>query len=229
LETLSIASAVVSLLLAVCAIWLSIVFYRMSSASSDLIRDSAKDINAGVEKLEELFRHLYADTFSMMKDTVTDMRRHAWSNSPRTESSGATLDAVELRADVKVTRIREELADSISALADRVGGTDERVKELSEQLLPMVDQALTRSRHAEVEAREEILRDAILRRYAECTEEAQPTTTWSVVGPLFDEFSIPEVIDELRRMKEDGILQWDSSYASPRTSDTLHLDGGRRR
>jgi hypothetical protein len=227
LETASIVSSIVSLILGVYTIWLSIVFYRMSSASSDVIRDSAKDINASVEKLEDLFRHLYSDTFSMMKDTVSDMRRHVWRNEPQTESSTATLEAVELRADNKVTQIREELADSISALADRVGGTDERVKELSEQLLPMVDQALTRSRHAEIEAREEILRDAILRRYAEATEEDQPTTTWAVIGPLFDEFSISEVIDELRRMKEDGILRWDSSYPSPRASDTLYLNGKR--
>lgn len=224
METASIASSIVSLVLGAYAIWLSIVFYRMSSASSDLIRSSAKDIDASVEKLEELFGHLYADTFSMMKDTVSDMRRHVWRDEPQAESSTATLEAVELRADDKVTHIREELADSISALADRVGGTDERVRELSEQLLPIVDQALTRSRHAEIEAREEILRDAILRRYAEATEEDQPTTTWAVVGPLFDEFSISEVIDELRRMNEDGILRWDSSYPSPRASDTLFLD-----
>ena len=229
MEIVSIASSVVSLMLGIYAIWLSIVFYRMSTASSNLIRDSAKDINASVEKLEELFRHLYSDTFSIMKDTVSDMRRHAWRNEPQSETSSATLDAVELRADNKVTEIREELADSISSLADRVGGTDKRVKQLSEQLLPMVDKALTRSRHAEIEAREEILRDAILRRYAEASEEEQPTTTWAVVGPLFDEFSISEVIDELRGLKDDGILHWDSSYPSPRASDILYLDGSQRK
>jgi hypothetical protein len=228
LETASIVSSMVSLVLGAYAIWLSIVFYRMSNASSERIRDSARDINASVEKLEELFRHLYSDTFSMMKDTVSDMRRHVWRNQPQAEDTSATLEAVELRADGKITQIREELADSISALADRVGGTDERVQELSDQLLPMVDQALARSRHAEIEAREEILRDAILRRYAEATEEGRPTTTWTVVGPLFDEFSISAVIDELRRMKADGLLRWDSAYPSPRASDTLHLNGGRR-
>ena len=32
-----------------------------------------------------------------------------------------------------------------------------------------------------------------------------------------------------RRVKEDGLLRWDSSYPSPRASDILHLDGKRRK
>jgi len=70
-EIISLIASITSVILAVGAIWLSITFYRMSSAASKATEEAAKGISASVERLEKLFDKLYSDTFSMMRDTVS--------------------------------------------------------------------------------------------------------------------------------------------------------------
>lgn len=69
-DIISFIASIASLILAVGAIWLSVVFFRMSDAASKATTEAAKDIAASVERLEKLFDKLYSDTFSMMRDTV---------------------------------------------------------------------------------------------------------------------------------------------------------------
>lgn len=65
-ELISFIASVASLILAVGAIWLSVVFYKMSVAASNATTEAAKGIGASVERLEKLFdklvlRHLLDD------------------------------------------------------------------------------------------------------------------------------------------------------------------------
>jgi len=76
IEIISLVASVASLILATVAIWLSITFYKMSSQASRATEDAAKGISASVERLENIFEKLYSDTFSVMRETVTDMRKH---------------------------------------------------------------------------------------------------------------------------------------------------------
>jgi hypothetical protein len=77
-DIISFVASVASLILAVGAIWLSVVFYRMSIAASTATTQAAVGIASSVERLEKIFDKLYSDTFSMMRDTVSDMRKHIW-------------------------------------------------------------------------------------------------------------------------------------------------------
>jgi hypothetical protein len=76
IEITSLIASVASLILAIVAIWLSITFYKMSSTAARATEDAAKGISASVERLEKIFDKLYSDTFSVMRETVTDMRKH---------------------------------------------------------------------------------------------------------------------------------------------------------
>ena len=76
--TASLIASIVSLIIGGFAIWLSVTFYRMSNKISEDTKGAAKGISASVRRLESLFDSLYSDTFSMMKDTVSDMRKHIW-------------------------------------------------------------------------------------------------------------------------------------------------------
>lgn len=161
MEAFSIAAAVVSIVIAAFAIWLSIVFYRMSVNSSNQIQESSKDLSSSVSKLEKLFEHLYSDTFSMMRDTYSDMRKHVW---PEFREEPDVTDQIETRANTKVDDIRQELMAQIETVAARAGGTETKVEQLRKELSPLVDDAISRSRHAESEAQEETLRDVMLSR-----------------------------------------------------------------
>src|SRR5699024_10566087 len=84
---ISFIASIASLILAIGAIWLSIVFFKMSEHASKETSKSADKIQSSVDKLEKLFDKLYSDTFSMMKDTVGDMRQHIYHNPEKNNLS----------------------------------------------------------------------------------------------------------------------------------------------
>lgn len=78
LNTISIISSIVSVIIGGFAIWLAVKFYEMSTKNSEKLEKSSTDISSATSRLETLFDKLYSDTFSMVKDTMTDMRQHVW-------------------------------------------------------------------------------------------------------------------------------------------------------
>ncbi len=81
MDITSFATSIASLVLAIMAIWLSIYFFKMSSSASNEIKRASDDISSSVNKLEELFNKMYSDTFTMLKDTVSDMRKNYYHNN----------------------------------------------------------------------------------------------------------------------------------------------------
>jgi uncharacterized protein (DUF342 family) len=201
METASIVSSIVSLVLGVYAIWLSITFYRMSTGSSNEIKESAKDLASSVTRLEKLFDRLYADTFSMMRDTVSDMRKHLW---PESKEEQDAVTEVERRADEKAAQIQEELEKQVSALTQKLGGTDARVRQLRDELMPMVEDAISRSRHVESEAREETLRDRLLS--ALSAKDRSFNDLYEITKS--SGFSFQQLFTELQQLNKDGLVDW---------------------
>jgi hypothetical protein len=208
-EAFSIASAVVSVVLGAYAIWLSIVFYRMSDKSSNRIQESAKDLSSSVSRLEKLFDHLYSDTFSMMRDTYSDMRKHVWPEAVSQESE--VVSKIEARADNKINDIRAELMKQIGTIATEVGGTDAKVDQLRAQLSPLVEDAISRSRNAEAEAREETLRDVLISRVRSAGRRGIDAIDLS-------EFVIKEYpnwagdfFTELWHLRDEGVISYEPS------------------
>jgi len=80
-EVFSIISSAISLVLGVVAIILSILFYKMSDKSAREVEKAAHDIDSNVKKLEMMFEKMYADTFGMVKETVSDMRQYVYTNN----------------------------------------------------------------------------------------------------------------------------------------------------
>ncbi len=129
MEIISLISSIASLIIAILAIWLSIAFFKMSAKASSATTEAAKDIESSVKRLENLFDKLYSDTFSMMKETVTDMRNHIW-NNPATddrdisqelkkeihEQINKALDASKKSADKNPQEIAEKLQKSLETV-----------------------------------------------------------------------------------------------------------------
>jgi hypothetical protein len=206
MEAFSIASAVVSLVIGAFAIWLSIVFYRMSVESSNRIQESAKDLSSSVSRLEKLFDHLYSDTFAVMRDTYSDMRKHVWPETVSEEPE--VVGQIEARADSKINNIRAELMEQIGTIAAEVGGTDAKVDQLSAQLSPLVDDAISRSRNAEAEAREETLRDVLISIVRSAGRRG--ITAWELSNVVQDNPSWgSDFFPELERLRREGIIRYE--------------------
>jgi hypothetical protein len=205
-EVASIAASIVSIVIAVMAIWLTITFFRMSTEASAKTNEAAKEISASVSRLENLFDRLYADTFSMMRDTVSDMRRHIWPQETAVKEDA--LKEVEKRAEEKAQVMRKEISEEI---AKRLGGTDARVQDM----MRIMDRAIDQTRRATAEAGRESVRADILRML-----ESGPRslTASDVVQALSARWPASVIVRELEDLRRAGTLSLsDPDAISPRT------------
>ncbi len=204
INLLSFAAAISSVVLAIVAIGLSIVFFRMSSELSESTKEAAKGIGASVERLEKLFDKLYADTFSMMRDTVSDMRKHIWPE--KDADSDKLAGEAEKRADEKVSALKKDMEKELSLILQRQRITDEKVSSLRGDMRGLLERAIVESRQVEVQAREEAVREQILRQITLLRRRSRPVTADAVVSRLMENFPPHVVVRELERMREEGSI-----------------------
>jgi hypothetical protein len=219
IEVVSFATSIASLVLAVVAIVLSIVFYQMSSQLSESTKEAAKDIGASVEKLEKLFDRLYADTFSMMKDTVSDMRKHAWGEAA-TETPNI-LEEAEKKTEQKTEALRKHFDEQVAQILERQKITDGRVGQTREELKKLVDRAIDASRNVEHEAREETIRRYILKNIFMLKRRGEKILAGDIVDSLSEQFPQMAVVRELERMKAEKLIDWESEHLSSKTEIIL--------
>src|SRR5713226_4076430 len=146
-EVISFIASVASLILAVGAIWLSVVFYRMSTEASKATTEAAKGIAASVEWLEKLFDKLYSDTFSMMRDTVSDMRKHIWPADDKEQEKAA--EEVEKKADEKIAELKSAMEKQLGEILNRQRLADEKTGALRGEMRHLLDRAILSSREVE--------------------------------------------------------------------------------
>ena len=128
LEILSIVSSLVSLIIGGLAIWLAVKFYEISTKSSEKLEQASNNIDSTTKRLETLFDKLYADTFAMVKDTVSDMRKHVWKAD----------DAEKDISDEKLEQLKSELS---AELAENFKNGDQKkeIRDLQDKLSELLD------------------------------------------------------------------------------------------
>ena len=197
-----LVASVASLSLAVTAIALSIVFYRMSTDLMEKSRDAANRIGGSVERLEGLFDRLYSDTFSVMKDTVTDMRRQLWPDKSLAEDKG--VEEAEQRADERVATLRAEMNAEVSSILERQRFAEGQVESLRSEMTQVVDRAIVQSRAMEIESREEVIGAHIVRLLAAVAARGNVVTAGDIMAQLYGRHGFDPVLAELSRMRERG-------------------------
>ena len=131
-ELISLCASIASLVLSILAICLSIVFFRMSNEASKETKSASKDVSSAVERLEKLFDKLYSDTFSIMKDTVSDMRKHIWYDPTGASESGEVSDSIKSEISSQISRVLED---------ENVRGGDNR-EEITKELERVFENAI---------------------------------------------------------------------------------------
>lgn len=203
LTLIGFISSIASLILAIVAIWLSIVFFKMSSTLSGTTMEAAKGIVASVERLEKLFDKLYADTFSMMKDTVSDMRKHIW---PDNKASGDELtQTVEKKADEKVGKLKQEIDKDLNRLLQGQKTTEANIGSIRKEMRDIIDKAIKASRNAEVEAREETMRDQLLQVLRDLKRKKPDLRAIELVEAMGG-CSPMRLLEELKKLEAEGLV-----------------------
>ena len=163
IQVISLLASMGSLALAIVAIWLSFKFYKMSTDSSEKIEDANRAISASVDKLEEVFKMQYSDTFSMVRDTYSDFRRRLLQGAESIEDNSY----VQVKTDAKVNELKKEVFSEIRSLMAKVGETDAKIDPVHEELEKVVDKAIGESRNIEKEGieknTEEVIRQVLSR------------------------------------------------------------------
>ncbi|MEY0023044.1 hypothetical protein AB7W40_03345 [Providencia rettgeri] len=197
-ELLSFVLSIVSLLVSAGAVWLSFKFYQMSDHASKEAQRSSDQIQVNTEKLEGLFSKLYSDTFSMMKDTVTDMRQHIYHNSDKEDSLEEKLTAMKesIKREVKIT-----LDDNIGELKEN----DIKINKIEERLENIINQQV----NVVIEERYNNIADEILR----LLSKTQQYMTFEIHEMLSKKIKIEmsELITTLQKMAELKLIASNSA------------------
>lgn len=216
IELVAFIASIASLILAIGAIWLSIVFFRMSNEASKATTEAAKGIDASVQRLEKLFDKLYSDTFSMMKETVSDMRKHIWNVDDESVSSeeerNKILEEADKKADEKVSEIKSALDKQLNEILARQKIADGKVSGIGKELESLLENAIQTSRMVESEAREETIRNHILSEIRKFRRKGKIAIAEELVDQLGDFLPPHKVVKEVQRMKDEGILYFEGDH-----------------
>lgn len=218
------------MLLAFFAIWLSWQFYKASTASAEQMSQAARAIQSGVAQLDRLFSSLYADTFSMMRDTVTDIRKRAL--EPPAPIARDIQDAVAGQVEEHLKVLLADLDKQAAAIAELVMVPGTKPTEVRQQVERVVDRAISGTRSIEDAARTDPLaslaRGAVLTALGGTTGYPQPGK--KTVGEILRFPSIPSytgVVRAERAIKElaaEGIVTINGEVA-PETEVELTEKG----
>lgn len=230
IELLAFVASISSLILAIGAIWLSIVFFKMSNEASQSTTEAAKGIDASVQRLENLFDKLYSDTFSMMKDTVSDMRKHIWSGDDSNDnveenSKNTILEEADKKAEEKIQEIKSAFDKQLNDILHKQEIADGKVSDIGSELEGLLENAIQTSRMVESEAREETVRQHILKELRLLRKQKRTVVANDIVTALGEFIPARRVIQELKSMKEDGALFIEDSIIGPDTKiRTLNIN-----
>ncbi len=211
IEIVALISSIASLILAIGAIWLSIVFFKMSNEASQATTEAAKGIDSSIQRLEDLFDKLYSDTFSMMKDTVSDMRKHIWSSDNNTEKEETSIKndiivEAEKKAEEKFIEIKSTIDKQLSEILSKQKTSDGKVKDISSEIDKLLNSAIQTSRFVETEAREETVRNHILIELRKGRRRKGFLTAKELADNLSHEIPLRRIIIEIKLMKHEGIV-----------------------
>jgi len=211
LDLVNLFSAAASIILAIVALALSIFFFVQSKNEAERSSKSADEISSSVSRLEKIFDTLYSDRFSMMRETVTDMRQHVWKVAPTvTPSEEAEAEAREAESQAAV------LAE-LDKISKRVGLTDTKVNELRSELSPVLHRALEEQR--ESAQKEVVSRD--LQRYMLSRARRRPTSADDIAQGT--DLPLDLVMNEILRMGMQGQLTWDGAPGTLRSTDLFRI------
>jgi len=205
MEIVSIVASIVSVAIAGFAIWLSVTFFRMSTKTSAHIDEAARAIASGVDKLEKLFDRLYADTFSMMRDTVSDMRKHIW---PETGPTEDISEIAEEKANGKIKEFRKEIKSELSTMLTKLGRTDTKLSGVEDNIEKLIDRVIKQSRRVEKDALTETLRDEMLEQLTTLSHKRDRIDARDLVNSLRGTFGLSDVLEQLIQFEKEKIIKF---------------------
>jgi hypothetical protein len=186
IDIFSLVSSITSIVLGITAIVLSIVFYKMSERMSRENEKISNRVESNVSKLEALFNKLYSGTFDIMKETVTDMRKHVY----KSEKGSVNGEDNELILQATISELSGQMKELKSHKID-----EKQVKEL-------VNDILTKSKQVESDIKNDKIRLEIIKFL-----KTNGPATYRRIQKHLEQLGLDEgLFKELQKMANEGIV-----------------------
>lgn len=205
LDDISLVASIASLILAIVAIWLSYIFYKMSDIASKEITKASQEIKTSVEKLELVFDKLYNDAFSVMRDTMTDMRKHIL--KPSEEALLSIEKEVDQKTDAKLDEIRQGVQEKMSTLLQEQVHSEE-ANMLEEHLSHLIDMAINDTREVEANVQKETLQQH-LQRQLQSSHAYGVKPSFMQIKRFFPDIAPNQLANSLIKLQEQDIIESD--------------------
>lgn len=208
-DALTIVSLVVggvSVVLGVLAIWLSLVFYRFSDEVLHDIREVSSRVELALGRVDERVHGLESDTFSLVRDTVGDMRGVLFAR-PSEDELKQRVDYQALESEI--TGLRRELVGYLNTHAQR-GDVDQDALEIT------VEEILRRSADAGRESRRGVVKALVVQMLASAKPSAS-VEAGTVMATLARDFPFSLVVQALLELVDEGGIVADGTELRPST------------
>lgn len=171
------------------------------------------EISMHVKKLETLFDKLYSDTFSVVKETVSDMRKQLWSEKTSSNDTSKIDAEAEKKAEGKIKEIKKDFKEELAQIFDTKhidkNVTNNEIKNIRKELLESFEKAITESRNIDLEAREKTLKDFIrkfIKKKLSCINNGTATAKDFLPWIKQEGLAPKLVFKEIEEMSKEGKL-----------------------
>jgi len=211
MDDFSLLSSIASLVLAIVAIWLSIVFYRLAVNASLATTEAANRVAASVGKLEDLFGRFYNDNFSLIRETFTDMRKHTLSTQDFALEKSKSDEIINSKVEV----VRKTYESKMSALLIDSQLPREKAEQVERELRKAMEQAIAGTRLAAEEAQLTSAVEFLLRCIRLLTASKEVVTVADVVGSLSAGMQKSHIIDSLDELRKRKVIVLSPDAVAP--------------
>lgn len=202
---LNVVASAFSLVLAIVAMILSIVFYRFSDSAQRAVENSTREMSETVDKLELLYSRLYTDLLSMTNETVRDMRRSVFG-----PADPPPLGSLEVAAD----RVAEAKSEVLGTIRES-GGEMLEDSNMDVILQNAVERALEKGRILEREVRSGDVRSRIVKSIRDLTVSNGAALADEVMFNCSDLHSGEEVREALVSLRSENLISWNTTTLMP--------------
>lgn len=107
---------------------------------------------------------------------------------------------------VKLRELKKGFDEQLSEILQKQRIADDQVSTVRTEMRHLIDRVMSSSRHAETEAREETVREHIVRQLRVLRRHQPTTTADDLVSRLRDQFPPRRIVVELERMISEGLV-----------------------
>ncbi len=218
LSDFELFATISSLILSVLAIWLSLVFYKLSSESSREATKALDKIDTGIDKMQLLFDKFYSGNLALLADTYTDLRAHILGAPTQQKSIKESADAQAQQVITDLERDLELKVQQILASQDLPISVSERI---SQRMKTIVEEGIVGTRLAQEEAYNTTVVDAVRKVIHDLSSSSQSIFVQEVMLAISPQVPRIEIIEALAKLRDESEIALDPDSIAPSSVVTI--------